>query len=177
MEVVQTQFHLGSWDSSTRAFPALKFMEQYMEAIDTQNLSAPYHKWFTQTCHMTDADGFQTETGEASWTRARAIFQNWKAAKHEYHNIRLVPATNSECPTAKEGEWVMMQVTTSFWPNDPALAAGPPIRVRRYLAFLAVKSDDENQGTDGYQIGEGRVWWDTDVVKAELARRRQQIEA
>lgn len=41
--------------------------------------------------------------------------------------------------------------------KDPTLA-GYPITVRRYLAFLVLRSSIDGQGTDGRSIQEGRVW-------------------
>lgn len=68
----------------------------------------------------------------------------------------------------------MVETETSFSVKDPLLA-GDPIVVPRFLMFLVGKSEVEGQGTDGLQILEAKVWWDTNVLGRELAARKAKL--
>lgn len=68
----------------------------------------------------------------------------------------------------------MSETDTAFSVKDPLLT-GDPIVVPRFLMFLVGKSEVDGQGTDGLQILEAKVWWDTDMLGRELAARKERL--
>lgn len=88
-----------------------------------------------------------------------------------YWAVKAIP---TEAPAQRDAYWVMSETDTEFSVKDMQLA-GDPIVVPRFLMFLVGKSEVNGQGTDGLQILEAKVWWDTDVLGRELAASKERL--
>ncbi len=166
-------FHLGPWDSATRQIPAVAFVEKYASTVDSLDLSGPFYNFFAPGAKFYNTDGIVYDGGGAIWSWMKRLFGVFSAVHHDIQSIRLIKAGAEEWRPESEAHWVILETTTLFSMKSPTVA-GDPIEVRRLLSFLVGKSEVDGQGTDGLQILQAKVWWDSGVLDRELARRKDQ---
>jgi hypothetical protein len=171
MEATSCLTHQGPWNSSTRKIPAFAFIEKYSNKVDSLDFSAPFHDWYSPSCQFHNNNGTTFDGGDAIWTWMRGLFGAFSNVEHNIQVARLIKATTQEISPEREAEWVILEATTAFSMKDPMLA-GEPIVILRLLSFLVGKSEFSGQGTDGLQILEAKVWWDTGALARELTKRR-----
>ncbi|KAH8649563.1 hypothetical protein BGZ61DRAFT_487946 [Ilyonectria robusta] len=167
--------HYGVYDASTRAIPALSFIEKYSNKVDSLEISGPFHSWYAPSCNFYNANGVVLRSGDEIWTWMKSLFGPFDAVQHSIKVVRLIKATTTEAAPERDAYWVMLETDTAFSIKDPLLAGGP-IVIPRFLMFLIGKSEVEGQGTDGLQILEAKVWWDTDMLGRELAARKKKLD-
>ncbi|KAH8703932.1 hypothetical protein BGW36DRAFT_370245 [Talaromyces proteolyticus] len=163
--------HIGTYDASTRDIPALAFVEKYSDKIDSLEISGPFHDWYAPSCTFFNTNGTVYHGGDEIWTWMKSLFGPFSVVCHNVKVIRLVEAIPTESDPEKAAYWAIIETETSFSMKDQLLA-GDPIIVPRLLMFLIGKSEVDGQGTDGLQILEAKVWWDTEVLGRELTTRK-----
>jgi hypothetical protein len=166
--------HYGAWDASTRAVPAFSFIEKYSNKVDSLKISGPFHTWYAPSCNFYNTNGVVYHGGDEIWSWMVSLFGPFSAVHHTLKVVRLVKATPTEVAPERDAHWVISETETAFSVKD-LLLAGDPIVVPRLLMFLVGKSEVDGQGTDGLQILEAKVWWDSAVLGRELAARKERL--
>ena len=119
-----------------------------------------------------NTNGILYHGGDEIWSWMKSLFGPFGAVHHNLKVVRLIKATPTEAAPERDACWVMSETDTAFSIKDPLLA-GDPIVVPRLLMFLAGKSEVYGRGTNGLQILEAKVWWDSAVLERELAARKE----
>ncbi|KAF2100679.1 hypothetical protein NA57DRAFT_54755 [Rhizodiscina lignyota] len=181
---------------SSRALPAsVSFMAKYIAKVDSGDLSCRYDEWYAPKAKFYNADGKVYNGGEEIWDWMRDLFGPFEKVQHNNKITRIVSdsplstsiassqvlanGVNGTSATApgnledtRTGDLFLFDTETTFWLKG--VLAGEPIIVPRMLSFL-VQEKHFGVGTDGLQIVEAKAWWDTNVLKEEVARRKQQL--
>ncbi len=164
--------HRGGWDESTRAIPALAFIEKYVSVVDSVQFSGPSHRWYAPSSTFYNGDGVAYRGGDQVWDWMKGLFGPFSTVSHNFKITRLLTPDADEVAPGRDAQWILFDCETSFSVKDPLLA-GDPITIPRMLMFLVGRSEIEGQGTDGLQILEAKAWWDTGVLNRELAAREE----
>lgn len=166
----------GSWNAATRAIPALRFLEVYTKKVDAIDITGPFHNWYAPSARFYNSNGTVYNGGQEIWSWIGGLFGPFVSVYHDNKIIRLFPASEMEAASDRDANWIMIDTETAFNMSGK-LAGSDPIVVPRFLMFLVGKSEVEGQGTDGLQILEAKVWWDTAVVQQEFIRRQLKLSS
>lgn len=162
--------HKGAWDYSTRQIPALCFIEKYSDKVDSLEIAGPFHHWYAQSCNFYNANGVVYRGGDNIWNWMKELFGQFIALHHEVISVRLFDATEMDLGAERAAQWVILEAQTAFTTKGQLSSYGP-IVVPRLLMFLVGKSEVEGQGTDGLQILQAKVWWDSGELERQLKAR------
>ncbi|KAL6901049.1 hypothetical protein GGI43DRAFT_383394 [Trichoderma evansii] len=162
--------HSGVWDHSTRQVPVLSFIEKYCNKVDSLEITGPFHHWYAQSCNFYNTNGIVYHGGDNTWNWMKDLFGQVIALHHEVTSVRLFDATEMDLGAERAAQWVILEAHTAFTTKGQLSSYGP-IVVPRSLMFLIGKSEVEGQGTDGWQILQAKVWWDSGELERQLKER------
>lgn len=156
--------HYGEWNTSSRSIPALSFFEKYDAIVQACDFSGPSHTWFAPSAKFFTNTGVTLHSGAAiwEWMQSPSLFGNYSAVIPE-NRITTVILDGHD-----KGDRLIHQQDMVFYLRE----GGEGISVRRTIEFVSGKSEVEGQGTDGLQYFVGKTFWDTDVLKKEVAKRK-----
>jgi hypothetical protein len=168
----QIVFSRRTWDTSTRRYPTLAFIEKYTQKVDSLDLSGPSYDWYAPSCSFHDTDGTVYEGGVKIWDWMRQLFGQFKSVQHEITNVLLItPSGDPSDPEASGPDTVLLEAVTNFGLNGEGLG-DDNIAARRKFMFKVGLSETEGQGTDRLQILEAKVWWDRTALLAKLMEKK-----
>lgn len=165
--------HYGIWDQSSRQVPVLSFIEKYSTQVDSLAITGPFHHWYAPSCNFYNTNGVVYRGGDNIWNWMKDLFGQFKSVHHEVTLVRLFNATEPDIAAERAAQWVIMETQAAFITKDQPSSYGP-IVVPRLLMFLVGKSEVEGQGTDGLQILQAKVWWDSGELGRQLKAMHEQ---
>ena len=187
--------HVGAWNSSSRSYPALRFLEAYTSIIKSRDSSGPFYSWYAPSAVFFNGDGKIYQGGQIIWEWIVELFGPFEKLD-EGSEPRVIRLLEKQVPLQPAGETkdaslevgqigerlvgdlVLFEHVMVFYPKLKELQGnGEGIPVRRMIEFVIGESEVEGQGTHGRQIWQGKVWWDTAVLGRELEKRKRGTEA
>lgn len=181
--------HTGPFNAQSRENPTLAFYEKYVEDIKNINLSTMYPDWYALECTFYNSDGTFYRGGPAIKTWIEGLFGSLSHIGINHHAHRVLPYEASPAvgdegvgdPQDITNQASKRKCTRLLTEHDMVFylkgnLSGPGISVRRTMSWVLGPAQVEGQGTDGLQWYEGRVWWDTNVLTKEIAKRQAKID-
>ena len=159
--------HHGNWDATTRESRALRFVEAYATEI-TSDLNLPYSstKYFSPSSTFYDTTDVTYRGAENIKTWMLSLFSPFD--KLEFTGLSSIVIDESELGGGSPKYTVIAEFLGKHWfKGDPE-----PILAPRAMIFTIVASETED-GFDGLQYSEVRLYWNTALVKDEKVRRSQ----
>jgi hypothetical protein len=159
--------HYGEWNEESRKIPALNFFEKYDAVVKSCDFSGPYHDWFAPSANFYVNTG-RTYLGGSDiwkWMKSPELFGPYAKVNPDNRISTVILGGHAN------GDRLIHQQDMVFYPREGNLK-NVGIPVRRTIEFISGPSETEGQGTDGLQYYEGKTFWDTNVLTAELARRK-----
>lgn len=169
--------HWGSLGLSTRSVPALAFYEKYANHVRAIELSRPFSDFYVPSAIFFNGDGKIYHGGNTIWKWMKDLFSPFERLEFEHEVIRVLPLEDDDDPKGSSKErWRIFteHVMIAFLKGE---LAGEGIPVRRAMSWVVGPSKEEETVTDGLQWFEGKVWWDTAVVRREVNRRKSALDA
>lgn len=159
--------HKGNWGSETRNHRALRFIETYANEL-VADLSLPYSatKYYSPSCIFFDTTNV-TYTGA---TEIKAWMQQLFSPfdKVEFEGLSFLVIDESDA----QGERPYYTVNAEFMAKYYFKGDLEPVQVPRLFVFTIGKSETED-GFDGLQYVDVKLYWNTSPVKDEIKRRSQ----
>ncbi|KAH7072409.1 hypothetical protein FB567DRAFT_597800 [Paraphoma chrysanthemicola] len=160
--------HTGPWDESSRQNRALRFFESYVHAVTSDfTLPFPPTRYFGPSCEFKDTTFVTYKGPENIKTWVQGLFGQFE--KLEFDNIAVYSLDESESQPGKALKYTVFGdfLGKHWFKGDPE-----PILAPRALHVTIVESETE-EGFDGLQIDEFRLYWNTALLKDERVRRLQ----
>jgi hypothetical protein len=159
--------HRGPWDTHSRLSPALSFLEQYYQIIDSLSLSSvPSSKFYAQDAIFRDAKGDISVSGPNIWGCMQRNLSTFEKIQHEAVECRVVEEEEEEQEEEKR-----CVVYAEFLTHFRLRGDEDEVVVPRFFVFRI-----RDEGKEGLRIGEVRLFWDTGVLArfvTEKNRRRK----
>lgn len=160
----------GSWNADTRTVPALAFVEKYALTVDALDLTAPFSDWYAPNSVFHNSDGITYRGGGEIWTWMKSLFSPFSALHHQVERIHAFDEETTFKGAAVSATRIILEAKTAF--TVKGLPGDTPIVVPRLLQFLVGASEEDDQGTDGLQILEASVWWDSGSLQKQIQARK-----
>jgi hypothetical protein len=164
--------HRGPWDTHSRLSPALSFLEQYYQIIDSQSLSSiPSSQFYAQDAIFREAKGVISSSGPIIWDSMQKNLSSFERIQHEVVECKVVEEV-------ERGETIDV-VYAEFLTHFQLRGDEEEVVVPRFFVFK-IKVADE--GKEGLRIFEVRLFWDTGVLarfvteKNRKGKRRRGLE-
>jgi hypothetical protein len=157
--------HKGHWDTHTRENRALRFLESYALAVES-DLSLPYPntKYYSLPCPFFDTTNVTYTGADAIKTWMLKLFSPFDKVRLESLNFMVV----DESESGKAYYTVNAEFMAKYWlKGDPE-----PILAPRLFVFTVTDTETED-GFDGLQFSEVHLYWDTALVSNEAKRRAE----
>lgn len=181
--------HVGAFNAKSRENATLEFYEKYVEDIQNINLSTMYPKWYALNCTFYNSDGIFYRGGPTIKTWIEGLFGSLSSIEVKHHSHRVIPYEASSA-VGDEGVGNPQDVANQasrdkcsrlLTEHDMIFylkgdLSGPGISVRRAMSWVLGPAQVDGQGTDGLQWYEGRVWWDSNVLTKEIAKRQAKLD-
>ncbi|CZR53008.1 uncharacterized protein PAC_02886 [Phialocephala subalpina] len=150
---MSTFTHRGPWDSHSRQSPTLRFLETYIRNVDSLDVTTcPWSKFYSPDAIFHDARGDVYISGSHIWTWLERIFSPFEGLLHEVIELRVIPEEDGR--NVVYGEFL----THFRLKGDKHEVTAP-----RFFVFI-VGDAEGGKGTDGLQIYEASVFWDTGIL-------------
>lgn len=173
----------GPWTPATRAYPALRWLEAYTNNVMSLGFASPYHDWYAPDGVYINGDGKIVRGGEAIWRWAgEDIFGTFSgiSVQHDKTRVRLIESAGEAYYDDDEvrgvapmdADVITYEHLIEFEFKDERLRNGGKVVVRRMMEWIVGKGQD-GKGEEGLQCWQGKVCWDTDVLKKEVRRRME----
>jgi hypothetical protein len=153
--------HQGPWNDHSRQSPTLIFLEKYTKTIDSLDLtSTPSSKFYSPFAKFHDTKGGVHTPGPHIWDCMKRLFTPFDRVRHELVEARVV---------GEEGkDIVYAQFLTHFrLRGDEEEIVAP-----RFFVF-SVGEAEIYDGTDGLQLYEVRLFWDTGILGRYVTERKR----
>ena len=148
--------HHGPWNESSRAHPALKFIEKYVTVVDSCDLSAGPDDLLAQDVVYHNGDGRDYVNAQPVWEWMKKLFTVFDRIQHTILSATVV--------TTYTGEYqiIIDSIGTFVLKSDPS---HEEIKVPRLVIFTAKKVEGSKHG---YLISQGKIFWDSKVVLQKM---------
>lgn len=162
--------HNGTFNQLSRQNRALSFIEAYVSNIASDlTLSYPDTKWYSPTCHFFDTTNTTYIGAKAIKTWMLELFSPFDRVGVESMSSQVVDESNTS-NTSTGGKGALFtansELMISYYPKgDPK-----PILAPRMFVFVIEDAVTE-EGFEGLQFTDVKLYWDTDLVKSEMKRR------
>lgn len=155
--------HRGPWDLHSGKFLILRFLEEYQRHIDSLSiLSTPYSKFFSPDAIYHDTRGDVWISGSHIWRKLSKDFEPFDRLVHEVIELRGIEE--------EDGKFVVYgQYLTYFRLKGEKNEIIAP----RFFVWT-IGEAEEGMGTDGYQIFEESVFWDTGLLVRQMEENKKQ---
>jgi hypothetical protein len=156
--------HHGPWNDHSRQSPTLRFIEKYINRIDSLDLSStPSSAFYSPFAELHDTNGDVYTSGPHIWGCLKRLFTPFDRINHDVIEIRVVPDGSGK-------DVVYAQFLTRFrLRGDEEEVVAP-----RFFVFSVGEAEAEGLGgTDGLQIFELRVFWDTGILGRYVTERKR----
>jgi hypothetical protein len=188
--------HRGPFNETTQNNPAFRFFEAYLEmAQDLKKIAASdsFVEWYSPSSSFVDRDGYVWKSPNGILAGMQKVL-GWTNMRVEHNETKLlsgvvllrpgvgvvdvIESFGGEQSTTFQGQRegdvigdiLLCEHTVSFTPLLRNGSIGKEISISRMIEFYDGPSEVEGQGTYGRQHWYGKVWWDTDVLKAEMKK-------
>ena len=157
-------------DALTDADKSLSFIRKYATKIDSLDLSGPSSAWYAPSAIFYNGNGNIYDGGEKIWEWMHGLFSPFAKIEHLIKSTRVLTGTQY----GGDGrDLLILETDTSFWLKKPL--DGEAILAPRLLTFLVGPAEAHDEGTDGMQIWQANVYWDSTVLEKEVNRRRASL--
>ena len=155
--------HKGDFDEDTRKNRALRFIEAYAHNIASDlTLTYPDEKWYSPNCVFFDTTNITYIGAKAIKTWMLELFSPFDRVGLEALSFQVVDeSTDGKADYTVNAEFMIAY----FLKGDPV-----PIFAPRIFVFV-VRNTESDEGYDGLQYTDVKLYWDTDLVKSEAKRR------
>jgi hypothetical protein len=148
--------HRGPWDTHSRLSPALSFLEQYYQTIDSLSLSSiPSSKFYAQDAIFRDAKGDISFSGPNIWGCMQRNLSTFEKIQHEVVECRVIEEEQEQ----EQEEERRCVVYAEFLTHFRFKGDGDEVVVPRFFVFGI-----RDEGKGGLRIDEVRLFWDTGVL-------------
>ena len=145
--------HHGPFDDKARSHPTLNFIEKYSKAVDSLDLtSTPASKFFAPFAVYHDTKGDVHLTASHIWQWTARQFAPFSQIRHDMVEVRVVSEEDGR-------DVVYCECLTHFRLHGD----DTEIVVPRFFIWT-VGDAEPGEGTDGRQIHEVRIFWDTGII-------------
>ena len=160
--------HKGGWGSETRNHRALRFIEAYAHDV-VADLSLPYSatKFYSPSCIFFDTTNvaYTGATEIKKWMQQ--LFSPFDKVEFEGLSFLVIDEAESDQSDAPYYTVNAEFMAKYYLKGD----SDQPVQVPRLFVFTIGKSETED-GFDGLQFVDVKLYWDTSPVKDEMKRRR-----
>ena len=157
--------HRGPWDAHSQKSRALNFIEKYSTKVDSLDLSStPSNAFYAPFAIFHDTKGDVHITGPQIWEWMKRLFSPFSEIKHEVVELRVMP--DSEGRDIVYGE---------FLTHFRLRGEEDEIVAPRFFVFTVGEAEG-GAGTDGLQIHEVRLFWDTGIIGRYVTERKKREE-
>jgi hypothetical protein len=155
--------HTGTWNEHSRRSPTLKFIEKYFSKVDSLDLlSSPSSTFYAPSAVLHDTKGNPHFSGPRIWECMQRLFSPFDMIHHEMVEARVIP---DESGTTV----VYAQLLTRFrLRGDEEEIVAP-----RFFVITVGKAAGMYEGTDGMQIYDVRLFWDTGILGRYVTERKK----
>jgi hypothetical protein len=159
--------HDGHWGSKTRENRALRFIEAYANEV-AADLTLPYSptRYYAPSCTFFDTTNVTYNGAIEIKSWMQRLFSPFD--KVEFTGISFLVIDESDA----EGNTPLYTVNAEFMANYCFKGDPEPILAPRLFVFTISRSETED-GFDGLQYVDVKLYWDTALVKDEKRRRAQ----
>jgi hypothetical protein len=153
--------HHGIFDAHSRQSRALRFIESYQQKLETLDFSSPSSDFFAANSIFHNTKGDVYISGPHIWACHAKELVAFDQARHELVEARVV----TEC---EDREVIYGEFVTNF-----RLKGIPEeIAVPRFMVWI-VAAAEQGKGTNGLQIQEASVFWDTGIIDCFIKERKE----
>jgi hypothetical protein len=155
--------HHGAWNDQSRESPTLKFVEKYFRKVDSLDLrSSPSFAFYAASAVYHDTKGNVHVGGPRIWQCIQRLYSPFDRVHHEMIEVRVVPDVSGKVV-------VYAQFLTYFrLRGDEEEIVAP-----RFFVVTVGSTDGMYEGTDGLQIYDLRLFWDTGILGRYVTERKK----
>lgn len=155
--------HHGACNEHSRQSPILKFIEKYFSKVDSLDLiSSPSSDFYAPSAVHHDTKGNIHVSGPRIWQCMQRLLSPFDGVHHEMIEARVVPDENGQAV-------VYAQFLTRFrLKGDQEEIVAP-----RFFVLTVGKAAGMYEGTDGMQIYDVRLFWDTGILGRHVTERKR----
>jgi hypothetical protein len=161
--------HHGPWSPRSRQHRTLRFLESFITAVDSLSVShIPAATFFSPLAIFHDNNKTSPHLGGASiWERTQRILVPFSHVYHEVVEVRVVPSPDGR-------DVVYGEFLTHFRLRGDS--GGEDIVAPRFFVWTVGEAVD-GKGTEGLQIAETRLFWDTGILGRYVTQRNRRASA
>jgi hypothetical protein len=157
--------HSGPFNSESRQQPALKFLEKYIEKIDTCDLfGTSSTEFYSSIALFRDTNGQVHVGGDQIWNCLTRFSTAFTKSAHHVVQLTILPEADGK-------QVVHAEFLTDFWLRGE----DDELHAPRFFVFVIGKSE-VGTGTDGLQFEEVKLFWDTGIVGRFVTEMRKRSE-
>lgn len=158
--------HSGPFNSKSRENPALNFVEKYIARIDSCDISqTPFSSFYSSTALFRDTNGDVHIGGEQIWNYLTRFSSAFTKSSHEVVQLSVIAEA--------EGRYIVYaEFLAGFWVRGEE----DELRAPRFFVFVIGSSAEVGAGTDGLQLEEVKLFWDTGIIGRFVTERRRRNE-
>jgi hypothetical protein len=155
--------HMGSWDSLSRQSLALNFVEKYEAKVASLDLTlTPSSAFYAPLAIFRNTGGDVRIGGPSIWEWLSRLMSPFERVHNDVVEARVFPGTE------KRELVVHAEFLTHFLLRGDEQELVAP----RFFIFT-LGAAGAGEGTDGMQIQEVRLFWDTGIIGRYVSDRRK----
>ncbi|PMD23584.1 hypothetical protein NA56DRAFT_746605 [Hyaloscypha hepaticicola] len=155
--------HHGPFNEDSRRSPALKFIEEYFSQVDALDfLSIPSSTFYHPSAILHDTKGNPQSSGPRIWQCMERLFCPFDMIHHDLVEARVVPDESGK-------DVVYAHLLTHFRLRGDTEEIVAP----RFFVITVGKAAGIYEGTDGMQIYDVRLFWDTAILARFVTERKK----
>jgi hypothetical protein len=158
--------HTGHWDADTRQNRALRFVESYAEELSS-DLALPFSptKYFSPSCTFYDTSNVTYRGFREIKAWMQRLFTPFD--KLDFTGLSFLVVDESGRGLGPNYTVIAEFIGNHYFKGDPE-----PIVVPRLMVFTLAESETDD-GFDGLQYVDVKLYWNTALVKDEKMKRDQ----
>ncbi|KAK0108455.1 hypothetical protein ONS95_003257 [Cadophora gregata] len=155
--------HRGPWDSHSRQYQTLRFIERYLDTLDASKLkSTPCTTFFSPKAVFHDTKGDVYLSGSHIWEWMKRLFAPFESVTHEIVEVRVIPEA--------EGHAVVYgELVRHFRMKGDRTDIVSPM-----FCVITIGQAEGEGGIDGMQIHEASVFWDTGILSRHVKSKEEE---
>ncbi|KAL2071493.1 hypothetical protein VTL71DRAFT_12728 [Oculimacula yallundae] len=155
--------HRGPWDSHSRQYKILRFLESYLDTLDDNRMrTTPCTTFFSPNAVLHNPKGDVYLSGSHVWAWMMRLFAPFDSITHDIVEVRVIPETEGR--VVVYGEFVR-----HFRVKGERMDIVSPI-----FCIITIGPAECEGGTEGLQIYETSVFWDTSILSRYPKRKEEQ---
>jgi hypothetical protein len=155
--------HHGPFNEYSRRSPTLKFIEEYFNQVDALDfLSIPSSTFYHPSAILHDTKGNPQSSGPRIWQCMQRLFCPFDMIHHDLVEARVVPDESGKAV-------VYAHLLTHFRLRGDTEEVVAP----RFFVITVGEAAGIYEGTDGMQIYDVRLFWDTGILARFVTERKK----